>query len=177
MGYRLSPEVPLPPEVPAVDFQYDSDFSEASTVPASDSEDDDIDPRAAELLARVPKYCWYPPSIPAGRFIWNCPGCEYSIDFLNLKKCDLEALSEEEGRYMAQKMWKSMHDEEVRMAFTLMSAKHYFEHMHNRGVDIVQRRDKASRPSPCVNVQGLSKRNLVFSRVRREGERLGLLIS
>ena len=124
-----------------VQFQYDSDFSEASTPPESDSDEEPSNP---ELVARVPRYCWRPPHIPAGRFVWDCPGCDYYIDFLDLKKEDLEPLTKELSQYMTSKKWQSIGDDKVREAFALMAGHHYTWHMQKNGVQLVQKGNKAS---------------------------------
>jgi hypothetical protein len=60
-------------------FQYDLDFSEGYTSGSYDVEDDlELHP-----ISKIPYFCLVPPEIPNGRFVWNCPGCEYHIDLLN----------------------------------------------------------------------------------------------
>jgi len=122
----------------------DSDFSEPSTPSYSDSDDEMSNPA---LVERVPRFCWLPPSIPSGRFVWNCPGCDYFIDFLDLHDEDLEPLPENLRQHMASKEWQSIKDIEVQDAFSLMVDRHYALHMHQRGVQLVKRGKKVSRPS------------------------------
>ncbi|KAF8325301.1 hypothetical protein F5887DRAFT_926204 [Amanita rubescens] len=94
------------------------------------------------LVERVPRFCWLPPSIPSGRFMWNCPGCDYFIDFLDLHDEDLEPLPENLRQHMASKEWQSIKDIEVQDAFSLMVDRHYALHMHQRGVQLVKRGKK-----------------------------------
>ena len=131
----------MSPEVPVVEFQYDSDFSEPSTPSYSDSEDEM--PNHA-LVECVPRFCWLPSTIPSGRFVWNCPGCEFFIDFLDLQEEDLERLPGELRRHMASKGWQFIKDVKVQDAFSLMANTHYTWHMHRNGVELVQRGKKVS---------------------------------
>ena len=122
----------------------ESDFSEPSTPSYSDP-DDDISDQA--LVERVPRFCWLPPSIPSGRFVWDCPGCEYFIDFLDLHDEDLEPLPENLRQLLVSKEWQSIKDREVQDAFCLMVDHHYTWHMHQRGVQLEKRGKRVSRPS------------------------------
>jgi hypothetical protein len=121
-----------------------SDISQPSTPSYSDPEDDISD---QALVERVPRFCWLPPSIASGHFVWNCPGCEYYIDFLDLHDEDLVSLSESLRQHMVSKEWQSIKDREVQDAFSLMVNHHYAWHMHQRGVQLEKKGKRVSRPS------------------------------
>ncbi|KAF8641109.1 hypothetical protein AX17_000752 [Amanita inopinata Kibby_2008] len=132
----------------AVTFHYDSDFSEASTPPGTDSEDEHAY-APPELVARVPRFCWFPPEMASGSFSWDCPGCSYSIDFLNLKPKDLEVLPHELAEFMERKCWKSIHDDDFQSAFIMTVSQHYTWHMRRNGVELVRRDGKVNGDVSC----------------------------
>ncbi|KAF5370224.1 hypothetical protein D9615_010088 [Tricholomella constricta] len=103
------------------EFIYDSDFSEVSTSACSDSSDDEHLTSAES----VPAFCLQPPTIPIGRFEWQCPGCNYIIDFLDLSEENTQALSSADARHLNEKSWKSVRDERVQRAFFVMVSDHY----------------------------------------------------
>ena len=101
-------------------FQYDSDFSEASTNDASsDSEDESLYPNS-----KIPHFCLIPPDIPNGRFVWNCRGCDFYIDLLNLSPDILNHLSDDTKRGLGGKSWKIKEGPVQRLLFQTVS-KHY----------------------------------------------------
>ncbi|PFH50091.1 hypothetical protein AMATHDRAFT_48221 [Amanita thiersii Skay4041] len=107
-----------------VEFQYDADFSEYSTLPDSENDDEIENPeQVIDLVSRVPWYCWKAPTIPAGHFIWNCPGCGYAINFLKLTPKDVEPLGPEFGRYLRDKKWLSLREEMASHGFGLILVK------------------------------------------------------
>ena len=100
-------------------FQYDSDFSEASTNASSDSEDEPFYP-----ISKIPYFCLKPPEIPNGRFTWNCPGCDYYVDFLNLSPDVLGRLPDDTKRVLGSKSWKIKDEFIQRLLFQVVS-DHY----------------------------------------------------
>lgn len=127
---------------PAPIFQYDSDFSEASTPGETDSEDDLPPPPPPELLARIPHYIWQPPAMWAYRFRWDCPGCDYTIDFLNLQKEHLDLLPTDLAEYIASMRWNCIKEDRVVEAFGIMARQHYLWHMHQVGAELVYKNGK-----------------------------------
>src|ERR1700678_3119292 len=101
---------------------YDSDFSEASTIPSSESEDE-----APFPTSKVPEFCRYPPEIPNGRFVWNCSGCDYDIDFLNLSPDILNHLPNDAKRVFDSETW-TIKDEAVQLVFFQLVSDHYTVH-------------------------------------------------
>ena len=102
-------------------FQYDSDFSEASTIDdaPSDSEDKPLYP-----ISKIPYFCLVPPDIPNGRFVWNCRGCDYYIDLLNLSPDILNHLPDDTRRVLGGKSWKVKDEPIQRLLFQTVS-NHY----------------------------------------------------
>jgi hypothetical protein len=117
---------------PPVQFQYDSDFSECSTPGASDTENQ------FPLIRRIPEYCLVPPHIPNGRFTWNCQGCSYHIDLLNLSHENLRNLPNDAILLLTGKSW-NIHDDPVQHALSLMVSKHYTDvHVEHNRVGLIQ---------------------------------------
>lgn len=112
----------------ASQFQYDSDFSEASTNASSDSEDEPLYP-----ISKIPYFCLKPPDIPNGRFAWNCPGCDYYVDLLNLSPDILNHLPDDTKRVLSGKTWKIKEEPIQRLLFQLVS-NHYGDHHLPSGV-------------------------------------------
>ena len=103
-------------------FQYDSDFSEASTIASSDSEDEPLYP-----ISKIPYFCLKPPDIPNGRFVWNCLGCDYYVDLLNLSPDILNHLPNDTKRVLGGKSWKIKEEPIQRLLFQVVS-NHYRDH-------------------------------------------------
>ena len=109
-------------------FQYDSDFSEASTNASSDSEDESLYP-----ISKIPYFCLKPPDIPNGRFVWNCRGCDYYIDLLNLSPDILNHLPDDTKRVLGGKSWKVKEEPIQRLLFQVVS-NHYRDYHLSNGV-------------------------------------------
>lgn len=121
----LSPEVELlQATMPAVvsKFQYDPDFSEASTDASLDSEDESFYP-----ISKIPYFCLKPPEIPNGRFVWSCPGCDYGVDLLNLSPDILHHLPDDTKRLLRHKSWK-VKDEPIQCLLFQVVSDHYKDH-------------------------------------------------
>jgi hypothetical protein len=101
-------------------FQYDSDFSEASTNASSDVEDD-LEP---SIKSKIPYFCLKPPDIPNGRFVWNCLGCDYYIDLLNLSPDILNHLPDDTKRVLGGKSWK-VKEEPIQRLLCQAVSNHY----------------------------------------------------
>jgi hypothetical protein len=104
-------------------FQYDSDFSEASTIASSDFEDEPLYP-----ISKIPHFCLQPPDIPNGRFVWNCPGCDYYVDLLNLSPDNLTHLPNDTKRVLGGKSWTIKEEPIQRLLFQLVS--HHYRDYH-----------------------------------------------
>ncbi|KDR83945.1 hypothetical protein GALMADRAFT_236453 [Galerina marginata CBS 339.88] len=131
---QMSPEIELPhntvPEV--IRFQYDSDFSEPSTPEASDSESE------VRTDYKIPGFCMEAPRIPSGRFAWNCPGCPYQIDLLNLLPENLDSLPDDTIRVLNGKSWK-VNDKPVQRALFRLVSHHYeVHHLARSGINVIQ---------------------------------------
>ena len=120
----ISPEVEsFQTSIPTIisQFQYDSDFSEASTIASSDSEEE------LYPVSKIQYFCLQPPEIPNGRFVWNCPGCDYYVDLLNLSPDILNHLPDDTKRVLGGKSWKIKEEPIQRLLFQLVS-NHYRDH-------------------------------------------------
>ncbi|CAA7260044.1 unnamed protein product [Cyclocybe aegerita] len=121
---RPSPEIDQREDIAATgsgwNMQYDSDFSEASTPEATDSEGD----VPTFPTSRIPAFCFQQPQLPSGRFTWHCPGCHYSINLLDLSPSDLDVVPMELKRGLLTQNW-TMNESNVREALNLMVSYHY----------------------------------------------------
>ena len=127
----MSPEIgSLQTSMPTVvsQFQYDSDFSEASTDAASDFGDESFYP-----ISKIPYFCLKPPDIPNGRFVWSCPGCDYCVDLQNLSPDILNHLPDDTKRVLGGKSWKVKEEPIQRLLFQVVS-NHYRDYHLSDGV-------------------------------------------
>ena len=114
----------VPPFAPL--FQYDSDFSEATTADSSDSESDLGRPTLA-LSARIPRFLHEVPKIRSAHFTWYCQGCDHTINLLDLPPDCLALLSAETAHVIKHtRSWK-VNDTPIQEALYLMVEKHYAE--------------------------------------------------
>ncbi|KAF5358465.1 hypothetical protein D9756_001489 [Leucocoprinus leucothites] len=121
--------------VPDIEFQYDSDFSEASTPPASDSESEAADQR---LVEKVPWYCRVPPELEESQHVWRCPGCKtYHIDLLHPAEEELEEIPEYYAEILRSKDWQKVTDARLLTAFGHLVSNHYEEHLKKLGIQLV----------------------------------------
>lgn len=129
----LSPEVGSPQtSIPITSqFQYDSDFSEASTNASSDSEDETFYP-----ISKIPHFCLKPPEIPNGRFMWCCPGCDHYVDLLNLSPDILDHLPDDTKRVLSGKSWKVKEEPIQRLLFQLVSNHYRDFHLLPNGIQV-----------------------------------------
>jgi len=112
---------------PNTEFQYDSDFSEASTSSASDPESEAAE---SKLLEKVPWYCRTPPVLEASQFVWRCPGCKvYQINLLHVDEDELEKIPNPYAEMLRTRNWRNITDSEVQMAFMHLVSNHYNEHL------------------------------------------------
>lgn len=115
----------VPPPVPL--FQYDSDFSEATTADSSDSDSDRGRPTLA-LSARIPGFLHEVPKIRSAHFTWYCQGCDHAINLLDIPPDYLALLSPETAHVIKHtRSWK-VNDTPIQEALYLMVEKHYSVH-------------------------------------------------
>jgi hypothetical protein len=120
---------------------YDSDFSEPSTPPASDSDSapEDIDP---ELVAQIPRCLYFDPVLPDAGFTWYCPvppSCEYTIDMLALTDENLKPVRPHDALFLKSKKWSSLREPKVVELFYIMVSQHYHEHLEKQGIRLRHR--------------------------------------
>jgi|SRR5882762_1223784 len=115
---------------------YDSDFSVASSPPASSSSDDYSEPENPEIAALIPPEFWNPPQPPGFDFRWHCPAskCKYSIDMLNLTGENTKGLDPAANAFLRVKKWRKLTDARVMKAFYTMVSHHYNDHMAKENV-------------------------------------------
>ena len=114
-------------------FQYDSDFSEASTNASSDFEDESL-----YSISKIPYFCLKPPDIPNGCFVWNCQGCDYYVDLLNLSPDILNHLPDDTKRVLGGKSWKVKEEPIQRLLFQVVSNHYRDYHLSNGDQAVVQ---------------------------------------
>lgn len=115
---------------------YDSDFSVASSPPASASSDDDSEPENPDIAALIPPEFWHPPQPPGLDFQWHCPArdCPYNINLLALTAENTKGLDGAMAKFLRAKQWKKMYDAKVLKGFYEMASDHYNDHMLRVGV-------------------------------------------
>ncbi|KAM6497701.1 hypothetical protein JOM56_005649 [Amanita muscaria] len=120
-------------------FHYDEDFSEPST-PGDINSDDEIPHAPPEVVSRIPYFVWCTPQVLPGRFKWDCPGCDHTIDLLNLKQEQLELLPRKLAEYIKSLKWEYITKPEVQEAFGIMAKKHLVCHMNQVGADLLEKK-------------------------------------
>jgi len=115
---------------------YDSDFSVASSPPASASSDDYSEPENPEISTHIPPEFWNPPRPPGLDFRWLCPAskCTYSIDMLNLSSENTKGLDAALNAFLRDKEWKKITDAKAMKGFYTMVSNHYNEHMARENI-------------------------------------------
>jgi hypothetical protein len=115
---------------------YDSDFSVASSPPASASSDDDSEIENPDIAALIPPEFWKPPRPPGLDFQWHCPAtdCYYNINMLALTAENTEGLDKTMDKFLRGKKWTKMYDAKVLKGFYEMVSEHYNDHMLRVGV-------------------------------------------
>jgi len=132
-------------KIPSVDYQYDSDFSEASTSSASDPESEAADQK---MLEKVPWFCRIPPKLETSQFVWRCPGCKvFQIDLLHVDEDKLEKIPKPYAEMLRTRNWQKIRDPELQMAFGYLVHNHYKEHMKASGSQFVTKDGKVMRSS------------------------------
>ena len=77
------------------------------------------------------------PRIPPGRFVWNCPGCSYRIDLMNLLPENLDILPDDTIQVLSGKSWK-VDDKHVQGALSHMVSDHYeVQHLAGSGIHFI----------------------------------------
>jgi hypothetical protein len=76
------------------------------------------------------------PEIPAGRFKWECPGCDYIVDFLNLTAENTKGLSADIGDFLREKSWQYLNEDQVKWAMQKIISIHYNSHLRRNGVQV-----------------------------------------
>jgi hypothetical protein len=89
-----------------------------------------------------PHYIWQPPPIWTYQPQWDCPGCDYTTDFLNLQKEHLGLLPKDLAEYVSSMKWGSMVEDRIVQTFGIMARHHYLWHLHQVGVEMACRNGK-----------------------------------
>lgn len=76
------------------------------------------------------------PEIPSGRLKWECPGCNYVIDFLDLTEKDIERFLDDQAKSLRQKSWQYLDEDKMKWAVQRMISSHYDAHMRQNGVRV-----------------------------------------
>ncbi|PPQ64632.1 hypothetical protein CVT24_008369 [Panaeolus cyanescens] len=115
-------------------FQFDSDFSEAST--QHDSSDDSSEARFRKRPA-IPSFLLQPPTLRPGSFDWPCPSseCPFSIDLLSVSPSLLSKLSPAQRHYILKKSW-SLKDDMVQEIINILVSDHYEGHLSDLGFSL-----------------------------------------
>jgi hypothetical protein len=115
---------------------YDSDFSVASSPPASATSDDYSEPENPEIAALIPPGFWNPPQPPGLDFKWHCPAskCRYTINMLDLSSENTKGLDSATNAFLRVKKWRKITEPRVMRGFYTMVSDHYNDHMAKENV-------------------------------------------
>ncbi|KAF9481819.1 hypothetical protein BDN70DRAFT_991563 [Pholiota conissans] len=110
-------------------FQYDSEFSNATTSESSES-DSELLSYSSQILQTLHT----PPAIQTGYFIWHCQLCAHAIDLLSIPVDYLEILPHQIIHILNTKSW-NVNDDPVKEALYLMVSHHHkTAHFHAAGL-------------------------------------------
>ncbi|KAI0068200.1 hypothetical protein BV25DRAFT_1818582 [Artomyces pyxidatus] len=145
----------LPPDdLEEVQYQYDSDFTQDSSPPASESESDAPHARAPldpALAALIPREFYARPAFPPD-FVWVCPlgDCRHTIDLLNLTDEDVRGARRGGQRvFLRRQPWKVGDEQRTRMFYDLVSA-HWQAHMPELGLELAVNQDGVKEVSDVL---------------------------
>ncbi|XP_006458049.1 hypothetical protein AGABI2DRAFT_115068 [Agaricus bisporus var. bisporus H97] len=140
---RPLPPPPPPPAEP-VDFQYDSDFSEASTDPETSEQESDLE-HDPKLAREMPWYYSVPPTLESTQHTWRCPFCNnYQLDLLKPEEDELEILPVRYADLLRLRQWTTVTDPDVVTAFGHLVNNHYKQHLAEVMVQIVADEEKGT---------------------------------
>lgn len=142
---KPEPSKPRNLRIAPAEYQYDSDFSEASTVATTDSEDEDStdSENTQQLDAKVPWYCLNPPILECAQHVWKCPGCDhYAIDLLQPDEDELEEIPEHYAELLRLKNWTKVTEQDVVDALACLVDNHFTSHLRALGIQTVTKDDK-----------------------------------
>ncbi|KXN85820.1 hypothetical protein AN958_10810 [Leucoagaricus sp. SymC.cos] len=139
-----------PHGIPAVKYHYNSDFEEASTPPASDS-DSQSDEKSQELVDKPPWFCCIPPRLEASQHVWRCPDCRvYQIDLFSPDEDDLEEIPENYADILRSRRWCKVTDPKVLTAFGFLVNKYYREeHLRDASIELIMENTKVRSSAVC----------------------------
>lgn len=153
---KPEPQKPRSRRTISVEYHYDSDFSEGSTPPATDSESDTDSQHDERLAARVPWYCRVPPTLESTQHVWRCPGCgDYRIDLLQPDEDELEEIPEYYAELLRLRNWSKVTEPDVMMAFGYLVNNHYTGHLKALGIQLVTDDNK-------VTTSGFGRSDILF---------------
>jgi hypothetical protein len=159
----------LPPAV-SVDFQYDSDFSEASTDPETASDSEFRSKHDTQLARQIPWYYSVKPTLESTQHTWRCPLCDnYQLDLLKPTEEELEGLPDHYADLLRFRKWTAVTDPNLVTAFGYLVNTHYKEHLTGAGIHILANGEKVTNLRAarfvqiqlCLYLQGTSVRKLV----------------
>jgi hypothetical protein len=126
-----------------VDFQYDGDFSEASTDPETGSDPEILSKHDNKLAREMPWYYSVKPTLESTQHTWRCPFCnDYQLDLLKPTEDELEELPDHYADLLRSREWTTVTDPDLVAAFGYLVNTHYKEHLTGAGVQILANREK-----------------------------------
>ncbi|KAF8914178.1 hypothetical protein CPB84DRAFT_1758622 [Gymnopilus junonius] len=135
LSRKQSPEHGIPQNTIAqlVPYHYDSDFTEPSTSEPSESESE-----ISFSTPKIPGFVMEVPKIANGQFKWNCAGCSFQIDLLNLSQENARILPGDTLSLLTSKSW-TIHNTRIQEALYYVVSHHYqTQHLGPNSVDVVQ---------------------------------------
>jgi hypothetical protein len=136
---------------PVAAHAYHSDFSEESSVIASDSSDEVLDAQVCEPQALIPPQLFQVPDLPGPDNRWWCriPDCDYLIDMKDLKEENVQGLSGDLVFYLMENRWRNIReDRKSQSCFFAMASVHYQTHFDRLGLKLKKTGGRVSRLNP-----------------------------
>ncbi|KAF9057954.1 hypothetical protein BJ165DRAFT_95330 [Panaeolus papilionaceus] len=128
-------DVDREPSHPKPTFQFDSDFSEASTEYDSDNSSE-LD---FQITSQIPPFMFESPTLPAGSFDWRCPspGCSFAIDLLSVPASLLSKLPLQQQQFVISRCW-TLKDARIQEILNQLVSGHYEGHLSDLGFSLAQ---------------------------------------
>jgi hypothetical protein len=112
-----------PQEQRAGGFHYDPDYS-TSESDYSDSDGEQREPGATPKVQSTTRE----PRLLIGSTVWNCPRCDYKVDFRSLTSVQAETLPVEIRSHVLHRQWETTEDSKLLVGLRHLVINHYRYH-------------------------------------------------
>lgn len=89
-------------------------------------------------MPKIPGFLMEAPKVSNGQFKWNCAGCSFHIDLLNLSQDNMKILPADTLNFLNNKSW-IINDTRIQEAlFQLVSHHYQTQHLGPNSIHVVQ---------------------------------------